>query len=413
MRKESKVVAVIGGGASGMMAAITAARNGARVLLLEHRDRVGKKILVTGNGRCNFTNAVQQDWCYRGTEKDFPKQALTQFTQKDAISFFKELGMQVKEKNGYYYPYSEQAATVLDVLRKELERMRIKIVYEIQIDCIRKTENNFLILTETGKKIEADRVILATGSMAAPKTGSDGSGYMLAKKLGHSIVEPLPALGPLVARDVYGKSVLKSIHGVRTEANLKLLVQHRIEYEERGELQLTEYGLSGIPVFQLSHQAIRALAQKKKVVVLIDFLPDMKENKVLDLLREQQKRFQKTAEECLNGLFNKKLSPVILRCALVSAEEKKLSMEQEKAILTCVKEFQFEVTGYKGFEQAQVCSGGVNTKEIHEKTMESKLVPALYFAGELLDVDGACGGYNLQWAWSSGYVAGVCAVLHE
>lgn len=389
-----------------MMAAISAARQGSRVTVLEHKDRVGKKILVTGNGRCNFTNRVQQPSCYRTDTNGFPNAVLEQFTAEDTLRFFTELGMQIKEKNGYYYPYSEQAATVLLILRKEMERLRVQVETDAEVEQIEKKGDSFSCILEDGRSFTGNQLILCTGSMASPKTGSDGSGYKLAEKLGHHLVRPLPALCPIEGMDNYQKSVLKGMAGVRTEALLRLMIEKETVYQERGELQLTEYGLSGIPVFQFSRYAVRAYENKQNVRVWIDFLPDMDRVSCQTLIRHQMKRYQKTAKETLEGLLNKKIAAAVLACAGIGETERKLTGQQEEELLSCLKEFKVNMTGYRGFEQAQVCSGGIAADEVDEQTLESRLVSGLYFAGEILDVDGACGGYNLQWAWASGYVAG-------
>lgn len=406
MIREKRKTIIVGGGASGMMAAISAARQGSRVTVLEQKHCIGKKLLVTGNGRCNFTNRVQREGCYRSCTTGFPKVVLNQFTAEDTISFFTELGMQVKEKNGYYYPYSGQAETVLLILKKEMERLRVQIETEAKVDRIEKKDGSFFCFLMDGRSFCGNQLILSAGSMASPKTGSDGSGYRLAEELGHHLVRPLPALCPIEGMDGYQKQIVKGMAGVRTEAMLRLFVENKVIYEERGELQLTEYGLSGIPVFQFSRYAVRAYEEKKNVCVLIDFLPDIERERCRILIRRQMKHYQKTAKEAVEGLLNRKIAEAVMACAGIGAMERKLTEQQENALLSCLKEFAVIMTGYRGFEQAQVCSGGIAAEEVEERTLESKFVKGLYFAGEILDVDGACGGYNLQWAWASGYVAG-------
>lgn len=406
MIREKRKTIIVGGGASGMMAAISAARQGSRVTVLEQKNCVGKKLLVTGNGRCNFTNRVQEAECYRTGTVGFPKAVLHQFTAEDTLSFFIELGMQVKERNGYYYPYSGQAETVLLVLRKEMERLRVQIETGAKVVRIEKKENGFFCFLTDGRSFYGNQLVLSAGSMASPKTGSDGSGYRLAEELGHHLVRPLPALCPIEGTDGYQRHVWKEMAGVRTEAVLRLFVENRMVEEERGELQLTEYGLSGIPVFQFSRYAVRAYEEKKSVWVLIDFLPDMEREECRILIRRQMKHYQKTVKETVEGLLNRKIAAVVLACAGIGAMEHRLTEQQENALISCLKEFAVSMTGYRGFEQAQVCSGGIAAEEVDERTLESKFVKGLYFAGEILDVDGACGGYNLQWAWASGYVAG-------
>lgn len=408
MIREKRKVIVVGGGASGMMAAISAARQGNKVIVLEQRESLGKKILVTGNGRCNFTNRIQQPleaW-YRTEREGFPKFALEQFTWEDTLTFFSELGMQIKEKNGYFYPFSGQAATVLLILKKEVERLRVRVETEARAESIQQEKQGFSCFLKDGREFFGNQVILCTGSMAAPKTGSDGSGYTLAASLGHRLIPPLPALCPIVGKDGYFGQALKKMAGVRAETVLRLWIGKKEVFSERGELQITEYGLSGIPVFQFSRYAVRAFEKGEKVWVEIDFLPDLEKEDCRKLILQQLGHYQKTIEEVLTGFLNRKVVLEILACAKVERGKRTVSDESLERLLSCLKTFLVVMTGYRGMEQAQVCSGGVDTQEVKAQTLESKKRKGLYFAGEILDVDGACGGYNLQWAWSSGFLAG-------
>lgn len=400
-----KTVVIIGGGAAGMVAAIAAARNGATVTLLEHMDRIGKKILSTGNGKCNYTNRNQNPSCYRGEHSSFVTDVFTQFGQEDTVVFFRELGIYPKEKNGYFYPASEQAASILDVLRMELVRLKVHIVTECQILKVEKKKKGFLI-TGNNNSFFADACIFSCGLKAFPKSGSDGSALPYIEQLSHRIVDVVPALVQLKAKS----SFFKFLAGIRAEICLNLYVENNLICSERGEVQLTDYGISGIPTFQISRFASNALVQKKKVMVSMDFLPDLSFNEtkreLLFSLVEHSK--DKTCEEALIGMFQKKLIPVLLKECGISPSQKaaKLPLRKVTELAGLLKEFQIEITGTKGFESAQVCAGGVDTNEINPKTLESRLNPDLYFAGEVIDIDGICGGYNLQWAWSSGYVAG-------
>ncbi len=281
MVKERRKTIVVGGGASGIMAAISAARQGSKVVLLERKDSLGKKILVTGNGRCNFTNRKQTplEGCYRTEQQGFPKAVLEQFSLEDTLSFFSELGMQIKEKNGYFYPFSGQASTLLLLLRKELERLRVVVETKAMVQRIEDKEDGLACFLEDGRVFSGKQVVLSAGSMAAPKTGSDGNGYSLAAKLGHCLISPLPALCPIEGKDGYGSGVLKGMAGVRTDACLRLFVGEQLCFEERGELQMVEYGISGIPVFQFSRYAVRAFEKGERVWVEIDFLPDLTYNR--------------------------------------------------------------------------------------------------------------------------------------
>lgn len=401
-----KKVAIIGGGASGLLAGIMAARQGADVVILEGNDRVGKKILVTGNGKCNFTNLLLTEECYFTNEPNILKTVLEQFGVRDTVAFFENLGLAVKNRNGYLYPVSEQAATILDLLRLEVERLGITVLLEHKVKEIKKVKETFILQTQSGRA-EYDKVIIACGGKAAPKTGSDGSGYQLAEKLGHTIVQPLPALVQLRCEESY----FKSIAGVRMESRVTLVVNGKKEDSDIGELQLNDYGISGIPVFQISRNAAIALAEKKRVQVEIDLLPWLLEEKIADFIKNRLAgNKDKTAEEFLFGILHKKIIVMLLKQSRMSGNKKasEYTAKEWIAYINTWKRWLVTVKSTNPFENAQVCSGGVDLKEV-QTNMESKLVKGLYFAGELLDVDGKCGGYNLQWAWSSGYVAGVNA----
>ena len=408
-----KQVVVVGGGAAGMMAAITAAKEGAEVTILEHNDRVGKKILSTGNGRCNFTNEHQDKAHYRSDNKAFPWKVISHYPYKNTMRFFEELGIMGKKKNGGLYPFSEQASAVLDVLRMEVERCKVTVCTGEDVKEIQAGRKGFLvscISKEKGKRtFRGDALILATGSKAAPKLGSDGSGYQLAKNLGHSMIPVVPALVQLVCSEKF----YKALAGVRVYGRVTLLIDGKYVVDDLGEIQLTDYGISGIPVFQVSRFASRGLYEKKKVESVLDFMPDCSEEEFLNYIEKRKlERPDKKMEMFFTGVFHKKLSQVFLKIANISPEKKAGSLTKKECIelVHAVKTFRTKVESTKSFEQAQVCAGGINTEELNPDTMESKLVRGLFFAGELVDVDGICGGYNLQWAWSSGFVAGKGAV---
>lgn len=396
-------VAVIGGGASGLMAAITAARNGAGVCILEHKDRVGRKILATGNGRCNFTNLHQEPICYHSENVLFPWKVIEKFNAQQTIAFFLELGIYSKNRNGYLYPQSDQASAVLEVLRMEARRLGIEIHTETECREIIPNKKGFLLQTDHGS-FRVQKVILAAGSKAAPSTGSDGSGYGLAKQLGHRLVPVLPSLVQLKCRENF----YKSISGVRVGGSVSIYTDGECQAKDTGEIQLTGYGISGIPVFQVSRCAAIGLYEKKAVTAVLNFMPDFTEEQFLAFLKKRiTARPQKTAEEFFVGLFHKKLSVLWLKLAHLdpSAAVGDWTGEEVRALARLIQHFSTQITETNSFEQAQVCRGGINTEEITDN-LESRFVPGLYFAGEILDVDGLCGGYNLQWAWSSGYVAG-------
>ena len=400
-------IAIIGGGASGMMAAITAADHGAEVWIYEAKDRLGKKILATGNGKCNFTNLVQEDSCYRGTDSNFSKAAREQFTVENTLDFFKKIGIEPKIKNGYVYPNSEQAASVADAFSMELRAKRVKVVQE-QVYSVKGEEGAFLVKSEHGQN-EFDKVILCCGSPAGMKNPKEFSGYSLAERFGHHITDLIPALVQLRCKEKW----FKTISGVRTEGVVTVLENGNEIAKEKGELLFAEYGLSGIPVFQVSRFAGEALNRGSKVICKVDLLPGYTKEELEKLLNYRFETLKgRTAEELLVGLHNHKVNYVLLKELGIDPVE-----DSKKAYVTSdftklanlYKELTCQVTELNPFVNAQVCAGGVDTSEIDDRTMESKLVRGLYFAGELVDVDGTCGGYNLQWAWSSGYVAGIHA----
>ena len=402
-----KKIIVAGAGASGMTAAIAASSEGAEVLLLEHKDRIGKKILSTGNGRCNFTNTSQEPVCYHSDNPGFPWKIVEKFNARDVISFFLQLVVYSKNRNGALYPNSDQASAVLDALRMELERLKVEIRTETHCREIRPGKKGFTVLTDQGN-FRADKVILAAGSKAAPSTGSDGSGYDLAKMLGHRIVPVLPALVQLRCRGDF----FKSLAGVRADGSVSVWSEDVCVARDRGEIQLTNYGISGIPVFQVSRYASRLIYEKKEAYAVLDFMPDFTYEQMNAFLRARaQSRPEKTAGQFLIGLFHRKLSDFWIKAAGISGEKKAGTFTDADFAALCawIKNMKVYITGTNSFEQAQVCRGGVDTREVDPDTLESLYVPGLYFAGEILDVDGMCGGYNLTFAWASGYTAGKSA----
>ncbi len=396
-------VIIVGGGASGMVCAILAARRGCRVTILEHKDRLGKKILATGNGKCNYTNLVQEPQMYRSDNKEFPLKVLSLFDVNKTIDFFMELGVYPKNRNGYLYPNSEQASSVLQVLEMELKRLQVKVHLSVHVEKIHKKKNKFIITTNQGELI-ASNVVLSTGGCASKNLGSDGSGYELSKGFGHSIIKPLPALVQLVSKEKY----FKTLQGVRCIGDVTLFSNGKELIHERGELLFANYGVSGIPIFQISRFAAKELDNRSKVWLVVDFLPEVSKVDTKELIEHRMRHNStKSLEEMLVGLLNNKLAYVLLKQGNLACDKlcKTTTAKDIEIIVSNIKEFRIPITDTNPFEQAQVSAGGVNTKEIDPHTLESKLVEGLYIIGELLDVDGTCGGYNLQWAWSSGAVA--------
>lgn len=388
------------------MAGISAARKGAKVLILEHMDSAGKKILATGNGKCNFTNEKQGIAYYRGKNPAFVLPVFEQFGLTETLELFEELGIVPRSKrDGYYYPASGQASSVREVLLLECRRLKVRIAYNVGIRSIKKESDCFIFDTKQGE-FQSVSCILATGGKAAKKTGSDGSGIPYIVGFGHKLTDIVPALVALQGK----QSFLKEIAGIRAENRVEIYIENKKIAEETGELQLTEYGVSGIPVFQLSRYAAYGLLEGKSVYVLLDFLPWQTKEETHSMLevRFGKNGKGKTAKEALVGLFPDKLIGTLLTEAGIQPETKAENCTQEELekLVSVIRHLRVDITGTKGFDAAQVTAGGVDTEEIDGNTMESKLVSGLYFAGEVVDIDGMCGGYNLQWAWSSGWVAG-------
>ncbi len=392
----AKEIVIVGGGASGLMAAATAAQRKAKVTILEHQPACGKKLLATGNGRCNLTNLQKNPDSYRSHAPKAVEKVLRRFSVEDTLAFFAELGLYTRNKNGWIYPYSQQARTVLNLLLEEVSRLGVKLETEVNIQKIRKDRGKWKLTADTGV-YQSDAVILAAGSKASNLPGADGSGYALAESLGHRIYPVLPALVPLVGEGDY----FRQWEGLRMDARISLHINGTLVKQETGEVQLTGYGVSGIPVFQLSRYAVEGISHKKRAELRIDFFPDSSIRKLEHLLQTAKNRSpHKTWEEILSGIFPEKFSRILARCVKKAGEQ-----ERPRRIARCVKHWNVPIRGWQDYTYAQVCMGGVDLGQTDAGTLESRLHKGLYFAGEILDVDGACGGYNLQWAWSSGAVA--------
>ena len=409
-------VIIIGAGASGLMAAATAASKGARVALLEHKDDIGKKILATGNGRCNFTNTDMSVNRFHGS-KALIKNGLSQFDHADTIRFFKGLGIPAYDNAGYIYPNSRQAASVVAAFRMELMRLHVDVKTGIKITEIKapritakdtKTAAHpscYCIQTDKGS-FESKKIIIACGLTASPKLGSDGSLFRQIEALGHHIQKPLPALCGFSCEGLN----FKKITGVRCDATVASVVDGQMTEQNTGELQLADYGISGIPVFQISSLMSRALDKGQRVEVIIDFLPAFSDDELYGYIRDRSTTTtdNRSLNEMLNGLLNNKLLLELIHKSGVSPDKKGrfLTDDDCESLTRSIKHTAVSVRKPRGAKFAQVCAGGIYTKEIDVRTLESKIHPGLYFCGELLDVDGICGGYNLQWAWTSGYIAG-------
>ena len=400
-------IAVIGGGASGIMAAIAGAYNGAYVTIYERCDRIGRKILATGNGRCNYTNINAEIVNYHGENPCFIKNITEKFWVRETIEFFESLGMLTKVENeGKAYPYSLQASAVLDVLRFELERLNIRIVTDFEVKSVKKQSGEFLIESYDGRREKAQKVILSTGGKASPSLGSNGSGYDIAKSLGHKITKIFPSLVQVKTET----TLVKAMKGIKTDAVVSFL-SGNVKDKVRGEVLFTEYGLSGPAVFNIS----RHCGETRDAKIKLDLLPDMDFNSLREMLLKR-KELNITLENFFVGMLNKKIGMTVMKYANVlpySRQADSLTAKEISSLCEAIKSFTLTVEGTMSWNNAQVTSGGVDVFEIDENTLESKIIKGLYMTGELLDIDGDCGGYNLQWAWSSGYVAGECAAKGE
>ncbi len=417
-------VLIIGAGAAGLVAGIIAARNNASVIILEHNDKIGKKILATGNGKCNFTNVNQDLSNYHSSNKDFVGKVLSKCGYEQTVDFFQKLGVVVKNKNGYLYPASGQASAIVEVLELELRHLGVTVNYNINVEKVQKKGRQFIAYSDNGKIFVGDSLVLATGSKAASKLGSDGSGYDFARYFSHNIITPVPSLVQLRAENYTvpikgsrnkkakifkNNQFLDEWNGIRVDGKVTIYADEKLMAFDTGELQLTDYGISGIPVFQVSRYASIALASNKSVAARLDFMPEVSSKNLLDILEKRSEdNSYKDMSELFIGMFNKKLIPIFLERANIDSRElwRELPILKKESLISCIKDFKLEIIETNPFENAQVCAGGVDTCEINYETLESLKTQGLYIVGELLDVDGCCGGYNLQWAWSTGMIAG-------
>lgn len=394
---------VIGAGASGMMAAITAARENKKVCIIEKLDKAGKKLLATGNGKCNFTNENMSVDCFGG-DSDFIKNVLDRFSVQDCLEFFHSIGIYPKNKNGYYYPNSEQAVSVVNAFTQELERLHVNISLETFVDDIITNSDEVYVLTNKGQFI-GKKLIIATGLLASPKLGSDGSLFDVIKNLGHRFKPILPALCGFHCKSIN----FKKVFGVRAHGTVTAIVDGIELAEDTGEIQFTNYGLSGIPIFQISRYLSKGLYQKAKVEIGLNLLPDFDKIQLKDELNYRRSICaNQTVDTLLNGLVHQMISDMILDKAHLdkSMFASSLTENDIENIANYLQKIRVSVTGYRDFEFAQVCTGGIPTSDINKDTLESKLAKNVYFSGEILDVDGICGGYNLHFAWATGYIAG-------
>ena len=397
-------VAVIGGGAAGMMAAIEAASCGAVVHLFERQARVGKKLSVTGNGRCNLTNENLTPGHYHGEDRAFILPALRRFGTAETLRRFRELGLlTVTEPGGRVYPLSDTAGSVVDVLRFGLDAAGVQLHTGAEVREAKRTKGGFFLRTDE-TELTAEKLIIACGGAAGEKVGGTNLGYTLLKGFGHSCT----ALKPCLVQLRTGDTLCRSLKGVRADALVTVLRNGKTAASAAGEVQFVDYGLSGPAVFEISREALT----EKNTVVRLDLLRGYEEAEVLELLRTRaETRPLLTADDLFTGMLHNRLGRVLLKYAGVSGASPlpELTEKELRTLSRAAKHFDFDVTGDMGLPNAQVTAGGVCTSEFDPETMESRLCRGLYACGEVLDVDGDCGGYNLQWAWASGSLAGKSA----
>jgi predicted Rossmann fold flavoprotein len=400
-------IIVVGGGAAGMMAAITAARQGARVTILEQQDRVGKKILATGNGRCNLTNVQGALDSFHGADPAFISTVVGQFPVEKTVAFFNALGACTRvEDGGRVFPVTGQASTVLDVLRFEIDRLGVDLRVQAGVESITRKGDSFLLRWPGGEE-QADRVVVTTGGKAAPHLGGTESGILLLKAMGHTTVPLFPALVPLKANPHFGPK----LKGVKVSAQALLTISGTPAGSEEGEVLFAEYGLSGPPILQLSRVAMGALLEGQPVSLSLDLFPLWSAEQLMGNLDQRFSAWpQATLDGALIGLIHKRLIPTILHEAEIPEARKptsQVSQEERLRICHALKNWQFAITGSLSWKEAQVMAGGIRTTDFSAVTLESHLVKGVFAAGEVLDVVGDSGGFNLQWAWSSGSVAGL------
>ena len=396
-------IAIIGAGASGMTCAINIKRNNpsSEVVILEKNNICGKKILLTGNGKCNYWNLDQDISHYHSSNMELLSKIENEVNRENTLLFFDSLGIVPRIKNGYFYPYSNQASAIQTCLIKEINVLGIKIINEEVLSV--NYEKNFMIKTNQ-QIIIADKVVISTGSKAYPKTGSDGFGYELAKSFNHRIIKPLPALVQLKT-----KETCKEWDGIRTDVKVSSFENNELVRTTEGEILLTDYGVSGICIFQLSGRIARGIDHKYKESIVINFLPMLENNDFIKYMDERNNKLKnRNISELLDTFINYKLSNVLLKkCGIERVLTWECLSKLQKEILSkTFTSYELEVIGTNSFDNSQVCSGGIPLDEININTLESVKQQGLYFTGEILDVDGDCGGYNLGFAFLSGILVG-------
>lgn len=397
-------VAVIGAGPAGIMAAIFAARGGARVVLLEKNDQTGRKILATGNGRCNLTNKNIELSRYHGQDVGFTRPIFSSFDQVGTMKFFEDMGVVLKEEDrGRIFPRTNQATTVTEALSHELQELGVEIKLGFTVKSIQHN-SDWTITNDAGAQIFARNLILTTGGKAAHQFGSSGDGLFWAKNLGHTIVPIHAALAPIEVSEPW----VSELMGIKLTAKVQLLANDELITRREGDIIFTHFGISGPAVMGLAREVDPIIEAKQVVQISIDLLPDITSEKLDSMIVDQiAANSKKLVSSIIAGFVPKNLVPRILSFSgiMIDTKAAEISKASRRNIIGTLKDFRLTVTKVRPLKEAQVTAGGVSTAEV-DATLQSKIVPTLYFAGEILDIDGDSGGFNLQWAWSSGAVAG-------
>ncbi|MBR3146216.1 MAG: aminoacetone oxidase family FAD-binding enzyme [Bacilli bacterium] len=395
-------VIIIGAGASGIVSSIFAKRKNNKVIVLERNDKSLKKLLMTGNGRCNYMNEVYNTSKYHSEDIDIVDKIISSNNIEMVKEFFDSIGVIPKIKNGYYYPYSNQAVTIKNMLEEKAISLGVEIKYNSLVTDICKENERFVVICNN-EKLYCDNLVIATGSRAYPVTGSDGSGYKFLSNFNHTIVDVVPSLVQLTSDFKY----LKLWDGVRSDVVLELFEDDKYIATESGEIQLTNYGVSGICVFNLSHYVTRGI-KNHKYTISINFVPFIDTLITPWMDNYSKKNSDKKLYNLLEGLLNTKLIEIILKVSNIDGNSYYNDLSNNEKLILCknLKGLKINIIGHKLFDNSQICSGGVKLSEIDYNTFESKLVSNLYITGELLDMNGICGGYNLTTCWISGILSG-------
>lgn len=388
---------IVGAGPAGITAAISAARKGEAVLICEKLPQAGKKLLISGNGRCNLSNESLSEGFYKQSARELVKSVFLKFGKKEIADFFNELGLKMHSKDNRIFPVTNQAASVLKVLEMELKRLEIPLQSGFEVAGILETKDGFAVISKDKRKLQCQKLIIACGGKSYPALGSDGSAYRLARQFAHKITEPVPTAVPVVVKD----RLCHLLQGVRITALCKAIISGKEMPQAQGELLFTKYGLSGTAILDMSEDISVAINRQgnEDVVISIDTVPFLNKNELKDELAGRIKKGI-LAQDLLVGILPNKFNAALKDLVV----NKKID-----DIIRSLKDLRFKVSGTRGWNEAEFTDGGISADSLKEGTLESKLKKGLYFAGEAIDVGGKRGGYHLAWAWASGFVAGLTA----